>query len=580
MTVNRMKIFFHRLGVRISIFYLVVSMTIILVFSGVIYYMASNILVNEAVSKTSIAVQKSSDNIEAYIDRVKGVLQIFSENPMLQRYLSSENEVGSEKDSDSLARQVDSIKRSDDHIESIIAVARNGKILSNEKKVDMSLSKDMMNESWYINAINNDMPTLTSARMQSFAEAKDNWVISMSTEIKSPEGENLGVLLIDMKYCVIEDYIQDLDLGENGYIFIMNEKKELVYHKDPSNFSDKEKQKTLIKKLESKRGYDKQQNVLTYNAKIRNADWTMVGVLSLDNLKLLKKQLLDMVALTGILLFLAIILINILFTKRLSKPMDKLVKGMQEIENLAEIEIAKKNFYEFELLTDNYNKMIRKIKVLMIQLSQNERNLKQYEINALTSQINPHFLYNTLDTIVWMAEFNDSEKIISITKSLAAFFRLSLNGGRELVSIQDEIEHVKQYLYIQKERYEDKLNYSISIDEHLQGYLIPKIVLQPIVENSIYHGIKPRDGNGHIMILVKEEGDKVVIAVEDDGVGFQMEPEGRSGSERAKSGGVGIHNVDQRLKLYYGEECGIRVESGVGRGCTVSLIIGKEVELQ
>ena len=183
----------------------------------------------------------------------------------------------------------------------------------------------------------------------------------------------------------------------------------------------------------------------------------------------------------------------------------------------------------------------------------------QAEIHALQSQINPHFLYNTLDTIVWMAEFNDSERVIALTKSLAAFFRLSLNGGRELVSVADELDHMRQYLYIQKERYGDKLNYEIGEADELSDYTVPKIILQPVVENSIYHGIKPLDGPGYVTVTVKEMGERLIFTVADNGVGFNPE-EPQTGKRKGK-GSVGLKNVHRRLKSIYGEDNGLKIES-------------------
>ena len=174
-----------------------------------------------------------------------------------------------------------------------------------------------------------------------------------------------------------------------------------------------------------------------------------------------------------------------------------------------------------------------------------------------------------------MAEFNDSERVIALTKSLAAFFRLSLNGGRELVSVADELDHMRQYLYIQKERYGDKLNYEIGEADELSDYTVPKIILQPVVENSIYHGIKPLDGPGYVTVTVKEMGERLIFTVADNGVGFN--PEKPQTGKRKGKGSVGLKNVDERLKLYYGPDYGLQIDSSPGKGCTVYLIVGKKI---
>ena len=433
----------------------------------------------------------------------------------------------------------------------------------------------MMKEDWYIESIHNTMPVLTGARMQSFSSDKDNWVISVSTEITGDSGDNLGVLLMDMEYSVIEDHLRSLDLGREGYVFLLNDKGEPVYHKDTSYFSDPDKLAQLLEIQSAGDGYDKASNLLTCQTQIEKTGWTMVGVVSLDTLKMLERQLFEAVLLTGGLLFIAVLLIGILFTRRLSTPMADLERGMNEIEKLAEVRIRKNSFYEVELLAGNYNRMIHRIRILMDEISDKEKTLRHAELNALVSQINPHFLYNTLDTIVWMAEFNDSTRVIALTKSLAAFFRLSLSGGRELITVGDELEHVRQYLYIQKERYGDKLNYTIHAPEEVLDYTVPKIILQPIAENSIYHGIKPLDRPGQITITVQEEGEKLIFTVSDNGAGCR--PDAAVADTPSLPGKVGLKNVDERLKLYYGPGYGVTIHSAPGAGCRVELTVGKQL---
>ena len=188
----------------------------------------------------------------------------------------------------------------------------------------------------------------------------------------------------------------------------------------------------------------------------------------------------------------------------------------------------------------------------------------------LHSQINPHFLYNTLDTIAWMAEFKDTEKVVSLTKALALFFRLSLNGGNDITTIYNEFEHIKQYLYIQKERYGDKLSCDLSYEENIKDIKILKIILQPIVENAIYHGIRQVDRNGLISVNAKREGKDIIFTVRDNGDGFDLSLLQKEKSTKdIKLGGVGIKNVDKRIKLYYGEEYGVNIESIIGSGTTV-----------
>ena len=561
----------RRFSVQLSLFFLGAGLTVILLLSGAVYWFASNLLMSETISKTHDLLEMSGANIGTYIARVKGESNVFAGSPSLRQYLSDDEE----SLRTGLLSQIDTLLQNDSSIKSIVVVSKDGRILSNEKNLDMSVSSDMMKEDWYIESIHNTMPVLTGARMQSFSSDKDNWVISVSTEITGDSGDNLGVLLMDMEYSVIEDHLRSLDLGREGYVFLLNDKGEPVYHKDTSYFSDPDKLAQLLEIQSAGDGYDKASNLLTCQTQIEKTGWTMVGVVSLDTLKLLERQLFEAVLLTGGLHFIAVLLIGILFTRRLSTPMADLERGMNEIEKLAEVRIRKNSFYEVELLAGNYNRMIHRIRILMDEISDKEKTLRHAELNALVSQINPHFLYNTLDTIVWMAEFNDSTRVIALTKSLAAFFRLSLSGGRELITVGDELEHVRQYLYIQKERYGDKLNYTIHAPEEVLDYTVPKIILQPIAENSIYHGIKPLDRPGQITITVQEEGEKLIFTVSDNGAGCR--PDAAVADTPSLPGKVGLKNVDERLKLYYGPGYGVTIHSAPGAGCRVELTVGKQL---
>ena len=567
----KLREWIRRFGIQLSLFFLGAGLAVILLLSGAVYFFASNLLMNETVSKTHDLLEMSGANIGTYIARVKGESNVFAANPMLRQYLSKDDEslrAG-------LMSQIHTLLENDSYIKSIVIVSKDGRILSNEENLDMSVSSDMMKEDWYIESIHNTMPVLTGARMQSFSSDKDNWVISVSTEITGDSGDNLGVLLMDMEYSVIEDHLRSLDLGREGYVFLLNDKGEPVYHKDTSYFSNPDKKRQLLEIQSSGDGYDKAGNRLTYQTRIGNAGWTMIGVVSLDTLRMLEQQLFEAVLLTGGLLFFMVLLFGTLFARRLSNPIADLEHGMSEIEKLAEVHVRKNSFYEVELLAGNYNRMIHRIRGLMDEISEKEKTLRHAELNALVSQINPHFLYNTLDTIVWMAEFNDSSRVIALTKSLAAFFRLSLSGGRKLITVEDELEHVRQYLYIQKERYEEKLNYVIDAPGNLLDYTVPKIILQPIVENSIYHGIKPLNGPGQVTITVQEEGERLIFTVTDNGVGYNPAAVTADGSPRL--GSVGLKNVDERLKLYYGPEYGVTIRSAPGAGCRVRLMVGKHL---
>ena len=228
---------FRRFGVQLSLFFLGTGLAVVLLLGGTVYFFAAKLLMDETVSKTRDLLEMSGTNISTYIARVKGSSNVFAGDPALRQYLAGN---GQQLQGDLLAR-IHAMLESDPNLKSIVVVSKDGRILSNEAGLDMSVSEDMMKEDWYMESIHNTMPVLTGARMQGFSANKNDWVISVSTEITDARGENLGVLLMDMDYSVIEEHLRSLDLGEEGYVFLLNDRGAPVYHRDTRYFSDPDK---------------------------------------------------------------------------------------------------------------------------------------------------------------------------------------------------------------------------------------------------------------------------------------------------------------------------------------------------
>lgn len=566
--INNKKIF-KTLKFQIALYFFIASILLIFLVGMIAYYSTSSIILENQLNHTRSSVEQSGQYIEVYLKKLKAQADVIAKDSSTVDYLLT-GDVDSKNHTSEL---IQNTLTTDTALESVIIVGKNGSILSNEKGLDMSVSSDMMKEKWYVNAINSEMPVLTSARQQTFTMDKDTWVISISQEIKQGDG-NIGVLLMDIRYQVIEDYLVNMSLGQDGYAFIINDHMDVVYHPDVSYFEDIEKRDDLEKIYGKSFGYDKEMDMLTHKYKINGSDWTLIGLSSLDELKIVRRQLIEILVLASMLIGVIVIGSSWFIATRISRPIKRLEEAMNSFDEEMKPFISdKKDCNEVVGLGHHYNSMIDTIKNLMLEIKENETYLRNYEINALHSQINPHFLYNTLDTIVWMAEFNDSEKVIAVTKSLAQFFRLSLGKGKEKITLKEELEHVRQYLFIQKQRYDDQLNYEILADEDIEEMEVPKIIFQPIVENALYHGIREKGEAGHIQIETKSVDEEVQIIISDDGVGFDVnEPK----KEKVKLGGVGIANVNQRLKLYYGDKYGVKIDSQIGKGTVVTLTLPKE----
>jgi len=247
-----------------------------------------------------------------------------------------------------------------------------------------------------------------------------------------------------------------------------------------------------------------------------------------------------------------------------------------------EVLVTGDNVDELTELSRSFNAMIGKIRELLDEKIEEQRRLKKAEFKTLQAQINPHFLYNTLDTIIWKAEANQKDQIIELVQALSSFFRITLSKGQDWITIGEEVEHVRSYLRIQSMRYRDILTYTIDVDEEILHGTILKLMLQPLVENALYHGIKNKRGGGTIAVRGYRLGEgQALLEVEDNGIGIAADElaqlrEGLADESRRDDigeHGFGIYNVHQRIKLYYGRQFGLSIESEPQWGTKVSLTI-------
>ena len=520
---------------QLFFYYIIGNLLFVLFLSSIFYYTSKYIIMNKEIEYTNENVISTSRYITLYADKLKNIINLLSVDADVRNFLIS----GNEDSKKSIEKMIYSILDSNKGIKNITVIGKNGNIVSSDKNNDMKISENMMKEKWYIDAINNsDMPVFNPSRKNSTSSMNSAlWFLSISRDIKNSKGENLGVIVFDIKYEILERYLNSISFGKQIDNIIVDQNNNIIYYKDVKCFADK---KCLAKFSEK----NKKKDTYLYETQIENTNWNLRSLANTNDLITLKKNFSHIVIIIFLVSLAFSSIITFIVITKILRPLIKLENHMQNFENnLREFHLSEKTGYEVQNLVEHFNVMVEKIKYL-----------REYEIKALHSQINPHFLYNTLDTIIWMAEFEDNEKVISITKSLANYFRLSLSNGHEKIPLKDEIMHTKEYLFIQKQRYEDKLSYFFNIeDESLLSIEVPKIIIQPIVENSIYHGIKNLSGNGIITIDVYRENSTVNISVKDNGIGFEKAKQ----FKKSKTGGVGFQNVDKRIKFYYGKNYGV-----------------------
>lgn len=289
-------------------------------------------------------------------------------------------------------------------------------------------------------------------------------------------------------------------------------------------------------------------------------------------------------------IFVSFVCVSVIVTLLSFYISQSIAKPVKELSDVTK-QVAKGDFTvrtgiandtELGVLGESLNVMIDKINELLQQVTTEQIRLRKAELELLQSQINPHFLYNTLDTIIWLAEGGDQKMVVSMVSSLSDFFRTSLNQGRDFVCIKEEIKHVRSYLEIQQVRYQDILEYEINISEELEQYIIPKITIQPLVENALYHGIKNKRGVGKIIVEGKLYDKNIYLYVRDNGIGMSEDRLAKVNArinniELNEKGIFGLYNVNERIRLRFGEEYGINIESKYNEGTSVIIKLPCEV---
>lgn len=444
--------------------------------------------------------------------------------------------------------------------------------------------KDIENTIWYKQLLKGDKAFLWAPSSYLDEKDQDNSnVLSLIRVIinKNNFMDKIGFIRFDFSKSSIIDLLNDASTIKKTSTYIQNSLGNIVARSDQEIADNYKVDSKLVKQLAEGANHWVQLNSgnkeLMISAKlIDNTDWYLVSVTPLDEIynssRSSRNNIIILVFTSGTIAYFLAYLISGSITRRLSVLSQK----MNDIHEGKLITIeATSDSDEIDQLVHEYNFMVEKITDLINDKFKAGQEIKNAELKALQAQINPHFLYNTLDMINWYAWENSGPEIISIVDSLAKFYKISLSKGMEVVSIKDELSHVSYYFQIQNMRFKNALNLSISVDESLMQYSILKITLQPIVENSILHGIMCKESkSGNIRIRGALVENEIHLYIEDDGVGISEEKLKNllaPAAENSQSSGFGVRNIDQRIKLYYGTGYGLYYTSTENKGTTVKI---------
>ena len=561
----------------------VLVLSAVVIVTGVSMKFTNTSIFENSSEYTHTIIQQMNQNIDSYIDYMENIAYLISSNEDVQDYLFDEkiDNEGRYR----ILNQLQTILDSRSDIRNVGIISKNGRMLINDGSKSVNQDLDLNTQEWYATALEKpNGPILTSSHVQHIISGERPWVITLSRGIRdrSGSGEKEGVFFIDLNYSAISELCDQSTVGTKGYAFILDAKGNLVYHPQQQQLYNELQTENISLIMDTD-----EDTVLTgtgndgklYSiSRSEKTGWTVVDCTNVKELLSKSRQAQSVYVLTAIILVIVALLFSRFMARSITLPIQKLRDSMKKVQegdfSVSDVVVDSKN--EIGSLTKSFDVMTHRIHELMEQNVHEQEEKRKSELKALQSQINPHFLYNTLDSIIWMAEGKKTEEVVLMTASLARLLRQSISNEDEVVPIANEVEYARGYLTIQKMRYKDKLEFQSEVDSSILYIPLIKLVLQPIIENAIYHGLKYKESKGLLIVKGFMKDGNAVLQVIDDGVGMDEETLAHIYDKHKvnyHSNGVGVYNVQKRLKLYYGEDYGITYTSELGKGTTATITI-------
>lgn len=561
----------------------VLVLSAVVIVTGVSMKFTNTSIFENSSEYTHTIIQQMNQNIDSYIDYMENIAYLISSNEDVQDYLFDEkiDNEGRYR----ILNQLQTILDSRSDIRNVGIISKNGRMLINDGSKSVNQDLDLNTQEWYATALEKpNGPILTSSHVQHIISGERPWVITLSRGIRdrSGSGEKEGVFFIDLNYSAISELCDQSTVGTKGYAFILDAKGNIVYHPQQQQLYNELQTENISLIMDTD-----EDTVLTgtgndgklYSiSRSEKTGWTVVDCTNVKELLSKSRQAQSVYVLTAIILVIVALFFSRFMARSITLPIQKLRDSMKKVQegdfSVSDVVVDSKN--EIGSLTKSFDVMTHRIHELMEQNVHEQEEKRKSELKALQSQINPHFLYNTLDSIIWMAEGKKNEEVVLMTASLARLLRQSISNEDEVVPIANEVEYARGYLTIQKMRYKDKLEFQIEVDSSILYIPLIKLVLQPIIENAIYHGLKYKESKGLLIVKGFMKDGNAVLQVIDDGVGMDEETLAHIYDKHKvnyHSNGVGVYNVQKRLKLYYGEDYGITYTSELGKGTTATITI-------
>lgn len=576
--------FFQRISIRDTIFiYFTVSALVMFLLIGVSVY-------GRLTGQLSATMQKEN---QALINQVNLSLDAYLRTVMK---LSDSLYYGVIKNVD-LLRKGETVNseitllydNNKDSVSNIALLSGDGELLLAVPAARLKNDMDVTGQEWFKDALEHpENLHFSMPHVQYIFDNGENqyrWVITLSRAVEITKGTSTaqGVLLIDMSYASLQYMLDNTPLGNQGYLYLMSGDGELIYHPQMQLIDAGLKEENT----QAASAYGDGNYQETWQGKDRDVivktvgytGWKIIGVSPEHGFTLNEvKTRLFLVFVVAFFLFLLAV-INAYISSKITAPIQELEKPVNALEEgELDTQVYTGGSYEIQHLGRSIGGMARRIQALMNDIVAEHESKRKSEFDTLQSQINPHFLYNTLDIIVWMIENEQKQEAVKVVTALARFFRISLSKGRSIIPVRDELEHVRNYLTIQQKRFKNKFIYQIEAQEEVLSLASLKLMLQPLVENAIYHGMEFMDGDGEITVKVERNEDRLCFTIADNGLGMTKEQvegllTGETRSASKKGSGIGVKNVNERIRLYFGEDYGLEIFSEPDEGTAIQICL-------
>ena len=474
-----------------------------------------------------------------------------------------------------------------DSIANIALLSKEGELLEAVPAARLKTGLDVTKEQWFGNTLNRtDNLHFTTPHVQYIFDNNENqyrWVITLTRAVEITHGTSTeqGILLLDIRYSSLQQILDNITLGNQGYLYMVSSGGDLIYHPrmqmiETGQMSENTAMAAGYRDGSFRERYEGEWREVSVKS-VGYTGWKLLSVTPEKGLPLsnLKMQLFAVFVVAAFLLVL--VLTNNFISSRITTPIQELEKSVNAIEaGDLDTEVYQGGSYEIRHLGRSIGEMAKRIKTLMEDIVAEHESKRKSEFDTLQSQINPHFLYNTLDIIVWMIENEQKQDAVRIVTALARFFRISLSKGKSIITVKDELEHVRNYLMIQQTRFKNKFVYEIEAAKDVMDLVSLKLMLQPLVENAIYHGMEFMDGDGEIGIKVYREDTELWLRISDNGLGMTAEQARSLLDEQhhvssKRGSGIGVKNVNERIKLYFGESYGLTIWSEPDEGTIIEI---------